>query len=79
MGPLRRSTPTRGLEIINYCRPIELECRRLAAEAYIRTQGREKIPANQIYTNKPTQKGHRQLCQEYLREIQFPLIDKEGD
>ena len=79
MGPLRRSTPTRGLEILSYCRPIELECRRIAAEAYIRTQGKEKIPSAFIHTRKTSQVGHRQLCQEYLREIQFPLINKSLD
>ena len=79
MGPLRHSTPTRGLEIINYCRPLELECRRIAAEAYIRTQGKEKVSPAEMYTTKVTQKGHRQFCQEFLQEINYPLIDREID
>ena len=79
MGPLRHSTPTRGLEIINYCRPLELECRRIAAEAYIRTQGKEKVSPAEMQTTKVTQKGHRQFCQEFLQEINYPLIDKEID
>ena len=59
-GPIRYSTPTRGLEVINYCRPIELEMRKIAAEAYLRTMGKEKIPAPAMHTTKITQKGHRQ-------------------
>ena len=79
MGPLRKSTPTRGLEILSYCRPIELECRWLAAQAYIRTQGMEKIPNDLMYTRKTTKVGHRQLCQEYLREVQYPFINTPLD
>ena len=37
MGPIWRGTPTRGLEVICGIRPLELEMRRLAAEAYVRT------------------------------------------
>ena len=74
MGPLCRSCPTRGLEVINYFRPIELECRRIAAEAYIRTEGHQKIDDALMHTTKTTQKGHRQLCSEFLHQIQYPFF-----
>ena len=79
MGPLRRSTPTRGLEIINYIRPIELETRKIAAEAYLRTIGQEKIHASRMKTNKITQIGHRQWCYDFLKSIGFPYLDQQFD
>ena len=33
MGPMRHSTPTSGLELLTYTRPLELEIRKSAAEA----------------------------------------------
>ena len=79
MGPLRRSTPTRGLEVINYIRPIELEMRKIAAEAYLRTVGQEKISAHDMKTSKITQKGHRQWCFEFLSSLNFPFLEQEFD
>ena len=79
MGPLRRSTPTRGLEIINYIRPIELETRKIAAEAYLRTMGQERIPETHMRTNKITQIGHRQWCYDFLQSIDFPYLGQQFD
>lgn len=79
MGPIRRSTPTRGLEVINYIRPLELEIRQLAAEAYLRTMGQERISATRLHTNKITQKGHRQWCLEFLQGLNFPFLNYTFD
>ena len=78
-GPIRYSTPTRGLEVINYCRPIELELGKIAAEAYLRTMGKEKIPAPAMHTTKITQKGHRQWCHDFLTALKFPFLEQEFD
>ena len=79
MGPLRPSTPTRGLEIMNYIRPLELEIRKLSAEAYLRTQSTNKIDEKDIYTKQITQKGHRQWCKDYLQIIGYPYLETPMD
>ena len=79
MGPLRHSTPTRGLEVINYFRPIELETRRLAAEAYLRTEERLLVPAASLQTKELPLKGHRQWCFEYLEYLRYPYLGKPSD
>ena len=51
MGPIRRSTPTRGLEIMNYCRPLELEIRKISAEVFLRTRPTNKMPTEALKNN----------------------------
>ena len=79
MGPLRHSTPTRGLEVINYFRPIELEVRRLAAEAYIRTNGRDLVPPAALKTTNQSLMSHRQYCHDFLRSLNYPFLDHKSD
>merc|ERR1712029_528380 len=66
MGPLWRGTPTRGLEVICNIRPLELEMRKLAAEAYLRTYNFQIISHTKMRTNIQSRKGHRQWCAEFL-------------
>ena len=70
-GPIWGSTPTRGLEIITYLRPLELELRKQAAEAYMRTMDFQIINPNQMWTEVESHKGHRQWSQEFLQIIGF--------
>ena len=78
MGPMRKGTPQRGLEVLTYTRPLELEIRKLAAEAAIRTKRYDPMP-NQLYSNIDCRKGHRQWSEEFLHNIGFKYYDLELD
>ena len=67
------SCPTRGMEVLNYLRPLELELRKVAGEAYIRTKKFEKIPLNAAYSTFDRKKGHRQWCEELFSSLNFEL------
>ena len=62
-------------------KPLELELRKIAAETHIRCgQKFEKVPLNISYTNVPSHKGHRQLCEEFLRNFNLDaLLDSPND
>jgi ribonuclease HI len=79
-GPLRRSTPTHGLEITNYMRPLELEVRKIAAEAFLRTKNYEVIPPTVLYSTVVSHKGHRQWCQEFITTLDLDrMFDNPTD
>ena len=78
MGNLRPSTPGYGLMAINCLPPLEMELRRAAAEAHIRChKSFQVVPLT--YTNIQSHKGHRQHCEEFLRNFKFNLHEKSND
>ena len=79
MGPMRERTPTRGLELLTYTCPLELEVRKSAAEAAIRTKKYALIPFNEMYSHIGCKKGHRQYCEEFLYGTGFSYSDTEFD
>ena len=79
MGPMRHSTPTRGLELLTHTRPLELEIRKSAAEAALRTREHAIYPFNDIYSNIDARKGHRQWSEEFLYGIGCQYADSQFD
>ena len=79
MGPCRRSTPTLALEMFTYTRPLELELRKTAAEAFLRTMDHQVIHPYAMWTNKVTHKGHRQHSMEFLETIEFKYGNCDTD
>ena len=69
MGGVYKSSPSLALEVMTYTRPLELQVRLQAAEAYLRTMPHEIIPPQQMWTNIPSHKGHRQWAVEFLTFI----------
>ena len=79
MGNLRPSTPSRGLEVACYLLPLELQLRKIACESYVRCKNFEIVPLNDTYTFIESHKGHRQLCEEFLRDLDIYLLDCPND
>ena len=78
-GPIRPSCPTRGMEVLNYLRPLSLELRKIAGEAYIRTKDHIKVPLNIVQTPITSHKTHRQLCAELFCSLDFDLWQQPTD
>ena len=79
MGNLRPSTPTRALEVACYLLPLELQLRKIACESYFRCKNFEIVPLHDTYTTIESHKGHRQLCEEFLRDLDVYLLDCPSD
>ena len=65
----RKSTPTRGLEVILNVIPLDLHIKYLQATSFLRTKGQQVYNDNQMYTDVDCLKGHRQLTEEWLYRI----------
>merc|ERR1712213_130538 len=78
-GPIRPSCPTRGMEVINYLRPLELELRKVAGEAYLRNRHFVKVPLSTVYSTIASKKTHRQYCEELFTSLDFDLWEQPTD
>ena len=60
LGFFRKSTPTAGLELITYTKPLPLYIKEKAALSYLRTRGFEKFSDDQMFWAKdPLLNGHK--------------------
>ena len=62
----RKSTPTKGLEVLLGIRPLDLQIRYIQVASYLRTKGFQKFTDAQMYTDTPSSKGHRQRVEEWV-------------
>jgi len=74
LGHFRKSTPTAGLEIIAYVRPLDLHIRCEVALAKWRTQGHNPLPEGVMATKSAHLKGHRQISQEFLDSLGVEIL-----
>jgi len=65
----RKSTPTLGLEVITNTWPVDLFVKNVQVAGFLRTRGHEKYSENEMYTEVPCLKGHRQRIEEWLYKI----------
>ena len=62
----RRSTPRLGMELITNTWPLDLQVKYLQAASWYRTKDFVSISDQDMYTRKPTLRGHRQRIEEWL-------------
>ena len=66
MCSFRRGTPNRGLEILFGVPPMEVHIAKTAVKAYYRTKGLAPFTQEEMRTNVPSHKGHRQIAEELI-------------
>ena len=68
MCSFRRGTPNRGLELLFGIPPMEVHINKTAIKAYFRTSGLVPYSSEEMRTNVPSHKGHRQVIEELIEE-----------
>ena len=66
MCSFRRGTPNRGLELLFGVPPMEVHIAKTAVKAYFRTSGLAPFNKEEMRTNVPSHKGHRQVVEELI-------------
>ena len=79
LGFFRKSTPTAGLELITFTKPLPLHLREQAALSYIRTRGFEKFPENEMIANTVELSGHRYQIRQFMHSIGADFTDVNLD
>ena len=65
----RKSTPTKGLEVILNVWPLDLHIKYLQASSWLRTKDQQVYPERLMYTDEPCLKGHRQMTEEWIYSL----------
>ena len=65
MGYFRAKTPQNALEVITNTIPLDLHLLYDAQLAFIRTKGHEKYSKEEMITQQPMLRGHRQVMEDY--------------
>ena len=80
LGYFRHKTPGAALEVIGNVMPLDMHILYDATCSYLRTRGHEKFTEDEMWTNKPIKKGHRQSIRDFARELGFDhLLDLQVD
>ena len=73
LGNFRKGTPTAGLEVLSNTTPLPLYIQGLAIQAWVRTKEHEYLHRRLLYTDEPSKKGHRQICQDLIKQLEIEL------
>ena len=78
-APIRKKSPTRGLQILTHTPPLELQIRKLSTRTYLRTMKHQIFSDDEMATTCVTKVGHRQVISRYLEREGLSWLKQETD
>ena len=79
LGFTRKSTPSRGLEVITFTPPLELHIRMLASQSLLRNRHMSRYKETPLFSLCESKKGHIQSGEEFLHKVEFPHTNLLSD